>query len=189
MLRLAPDILQLTGWPALCTVRVVCLNGREGVTPIRAAWKIAVPPNHADNFGDHGERGNLLADVDLVTGEISRVIGGFWPHTMIHDSHPVTGRAFAGFRLPGWSGVLDACRLAGAVFPLLHIQHWDFALSDTGPIALEVNDIGGTQIPQMHGRGLLTEMAQETATYIAINMLIPWKPQSHLHCSRYRAMK
>jgi hypothetical protein len=160
-LALAPEVSALTSWPALCTVRVVCLNGPEGVVPIRAAWKIAMAPNHADNFGDLGDRGNLLADVDLETGSISRVIGGFWPFTQMHEVHPRSGKPFAGFRLPGWSVILDACRMAGTVFPLLRVNHWDFALTDRGPVILELNDIGGTQIPQMHGKGLLTEQTRE----------------------------
>ena len=153
---LAPEISALTQWSAICGVRVICLNGPEGAKPIRAIWKIAVPPNHVDNFS-LGKYGNLLADVNLETGEISRVVNGFWPKSRLLLEHPHSGQSLVGFRLPGWEKILDACQRGGAVFPLMKIHHWDFAVTDQGPLILELNDIGGTEIAQVHGRGLLTE--------------------------------
>ena len=154
--NLAPEIFALTQWPALCGVRIICLNAPEGVVPIRAIWKIAVPPNHVDNFS-LGAKGNLVADVDLHTGEISRVIDGFWPEAQLQVAHPNSSIPFANFRLPGWDQILAACANGGPAFPLMKIHHWDFALTDQGPLVLELNDIGGTNIPQLHGKGLLTE--------------------------------
>ena len=155
-LKLAPDLETFTKWPAISGVRVICLNDGNGTVPIRAVWKIAVPPNHTDNFV-LGKNGNLVASVDVATGEVDRMIGGFWPKTTVLSTHPVSGLCVAGLRLPGWDKVLDACRMGGRVFPLMKIHHWDFALTDRGPVILELNDIGGTRIPQMHGLGLLTE--------------------------------
>ncbi|NDP38248.1 MAG: hypothetical protein GZ093_05785 [Rhodoferax sp.] len=162
---LAPEIKAITHWPAICGVRVICLNGLEGVTPIRAIWKIATPPNHVDNFS-LGKYGNLLANVDLTTGEVSRVVGGFWPSTQVFAEHPITGQSMEGFRLPGWSLILDACQRGGAAFPLMKIHHWDFALTDQGPMILELNDLGGTEIAQLHGHGLLT---RETRLFLKNN--------------------
>ncbi len=39
----------------------------------------------------------------------------------------------------------------------MRIQHWDFALTEQGPLILELNDLGATEMLQLHGRGLLTE--------------------------------
>lgn len=172
-LTLAPEILAFTNWPAICGVRVVCLNGPEGVQPIRAIWKVATPPNHVDNFS-LGKNGNFLADVDLVTGEISRMVGGFWPRTNTFAKHPNTDHTVSGFRLPGWRKVLDACQQAGPVFPLMKIHHWDFALTDQGPMILELNDVGGTEIAQVHGRGLLTVETREFLKRHANLQAHPW---------------
>ncbi len=172
-LTLAPEILAITQWPAICGVRVICLNGPDGVKPIRATWKIATPPNHVDNFV-LGANGNLLASVDLVSGEVSRTIGGFWPKTEVLLKHPQSGQTVEGFRLPGWERILDACHRGGAVFPLLKIHHWDFAITDQGPLILELNDIGGTRIPQMHGEGLLTEEVREFLKRNANVHAHPW---------------
>lgn len=152
----AAEIRALTGWSALCGVRIVCLNSPEGgAIPVRAVWKIAVAPNHVDNFS-LGKYGNLLANIDLDSGEISRTVNGFWPKTRLLREHPVTGKLLEGFRLPGWEKVLDACQQGGRAFPLMRIQHWDFALTEQGPLILELNDLGATEMLQLHGRGLLT---------------------------------
>lgn len=156
----AHEIKALTGWSAICGVRIICLNGPDGAKPIRALWKVAVPPNHVDNFS-LGKYGNLLADIDLETGEISRVINGFWPKTCVLSTLPSSGQSIVGFRLPGWERVLEACRRGGAVFPLMQIHHWDFALTEQGPMILELNDLGATEFAQVHGRGLLTEETRE----------------------------
>lgn len=165
VLQLAPEIATLTQWPALCSVRVICLNGPDDVRPVRAIWKIATPPNYVDNFS-LGAKGNMLADVDLKTGHIKRVVNAFWPHTALIDRHPTSGMSFEGFQLPGWDKVLEACRLGGTAFPLMKIHHWDFALTDRGPVILELNSIGATELAQVHGNGLLTN---ETRQFLKIH--------------------
>lgn len=169
----APEIRAITGWSAICGVRIICLNGPAGVRPIRAVWKIALPPNHTDNFG-MGNHGNLLANVDLTTGEVGTVIGGFWPRTEVFLKHPVSGVTFDAFRLPDWPQVLDLCQTGGMVFPLMKIHHWDFALTDQGPMLMELNDLGGTQIAQMHGHGLLTEESRAFLKQQANTQAHPW---------------
>jgi hypothetical protein len=155
-LKLAEPIEHLTGWKAICGARVICLNGPDQSSPLRAIWKIAVPPNHVDNFS-LGKYGNLLADIDPATGAISRALGGLWPETKLLSEHPVSGVSFKDFQLPYWPEVLDACKAIGGLIPLMRLQHIDFAFTDQGIKILEINDIGGTEIAQLHGHGLLTE--------------------------------
>jgi hypothetical protein len=169
----APEIRAITNWPAICGVRVVCLNGPTGAKAIRAVWKIATPPNSVDNFS-LGKKGNLLADVDLVSGEVSRVLGGFWPRTDLFLNHPISGQAVNGFRLPGWDRVLECCQRGAAAFPLLKIHHWDFALTDHGPLILELNDLGATEMLQVHGHGLLTIETREFLKRHADTLSHPW---------------
>ena len=169
----APAIQALTNWSAICGVRVICLNGPEGVKPITALWKVAVPPNHVDNFSK-GKYGNLLASVDVASGRVTRALTAFWPHTQVHRTHPLTGAVLEGFVVPGWDQVLAACRDGGATFPLMRIHHWDFALSDRGPRILELNDLGMTIGPQIHGRGLLTEEVRAFLRRHANPAAHPW---------------
>lgn len=172
-LRLAPEIERLTGWPAICGVRIICLNGSREVVPIGAAWKIAVPPNHVDNF-HMGAYGNLVAEIDLESGEVGRVLDGMGPGARLLDAHPRTGQRLSGFRLPGWTELLRICREAGPLFPLMKVLHWDFALTDRGPVILELNDMGGTQIVQLFGRGLLAEVTRDFLKQHADRKAHPW---------------
>lgn len=170
---LAPEIQALTNWSAICGVRIICLNGPEGVKPILAVWKIAVPPNHVDNFS-LGKYGNLRALIDLETGEVSRMVGAFWPKSQVLTKFPYSGKSVTGFKLPGWDLILDACRRGGAVFPLMKIHHWDFALTNHGPLILELNDVGGTLGEQIHGQGLLTEETREFLKRYGNTQEHPW---------------
>ncbi|UCV01948.1 sugar-transfer associated ATP-grasp domain-containing protein [Dechloromonas denitrificans] len=170
-LRLAESIEQLTGWPAICGARIVCLNGPDGSSPLQAIWKIAVPPNHVDNFG-MGKHGNLLADVDPATGTIGRVISGLWPETKLLNEHPISGNSFEGFQLPDWPQVLESCHALGDLIPMMQIQHIDFAFTNEGPKILELNDIGG--IAQLHGRGLLTERTRSFLKQFGNRTCHPW---------------
>jgi hypothetical protein len=172
-LKPASEISRFTQWHAICGVRIVCLNDENGVEPIRAVWKIAVPPNHVDNFS-LGKYGNLLADIDLTTGQVRRMLDGFWPSTKLHEAHPVSGQSIQGLRLPGWAQLLDACHQAGAVFPLMRIHHWDFALTDQGPKMLELNDLGATEMLQLHGRGLLDQRMRLFLKKHADGLAHPW---------------
>jgi len=172
-LQPSAEIFSLTSWSAICSVRIICLNDAGNVSPIRAALKIALPPNHTDNFG-MGDHGNLLANVDLATGKINTPIGGFWPDTKIYQNHPTTGVQLEGFQIPGWREILDACEEAGSTFPLMKIHHWDFAITDAGPKMMELNDQGGTQIAQMHGHGLLTHEVRTFLKQHANSQQHPW---------------
>lgn len=171
--RPAPEIVALTNWSAICGVRIICLNGANGVAPISASWKIAVAPNQVDNFSG-GRYGNLSAQIDLETGRVGRVVNGFWPRTEVLERHPVSGQLLKGFELPCWPQLLDACRAAGAVFPLMKIHHWDFALTDKGPLMLELNDLGGIDIDQVFGRGLLTPDTRKFLTRYGNSQMYPW---------------
>jgi hypothetical protein len=169
----ANEIRALTNWSAICGVRVVCLNGADGAKPILGLWKIASEPNHVDNFSK-GAYGNMMASVDVATGIVSRTLDGFWPSTSVVEQHPDTAARLEGFQLPYWDAILEICRRGGKVFPLMRIQHWDFALTDTGPVILELNDIGGTIGAQIHGQGLLTEEIRAFLKRYANCAAHPW---------------
>ena len=172
-LKLAPEIEKISHWNATCGARVICLNGPDGCKPVRAIWKIAVPPNQVDNFS-LGKYGNLLANIDLTTGEISRVLTGFWPETTILSEHPLSHASFNGFRLPGWDKVLSACKMGGELFPLMKVHHWDFAFTNEGPLILELNDEGGIEISQLHGHGMLTQEIREFLKRFGNQQDHPW---------------
>jgi hypothetical protein len=56
----------------------------------------------------------------------------------------------------------------------MKIHHWDFALTSEGPMILELNDMGGTEIAQVHGHGLLTQETREFLKRYANTQTHPW---------------
>ena len=132
---------------SVCSVRLILLVDAEGPKPFRAIWRIATGTSMTDNF-NKGDAGNLIAAVDLASGEITRVVNGYGLNQSELSHHPNTGEALVGFRLPFWREGVDLCCQAARVFPMLHMQHWDLAFTDHGPILIEVNSLGSIDMIQ-----------------------------------------
>jgi hypothetical protein len=98
-----------------------------------------------------------MAAIDPATGVAVRSIKDAGPHREVVYDHPITGRPITGAQLPCWD---EACALAleaAAGFPELPLTGWDMAITDHGPILVELEPDGGdpavTQAAS--GRGLL----------------------------------
>lgn len=149
-----PDIRHFTGSANPSGLRIVVLNDDSGPIVHRVVWKIIRPGNYTDNFSE-GVTGNLICDIDPLSGEVSDAVDGFWPNASFYREHPVTSFPFHSFRIPMWETVIKRVREASRVFNLMKICHWDIVISENGPVFLELNDIGATEFLQLHGKGLL----------------------------------
>jgi hypothetical protein len=143
----------------LCTLRLIVILDRGDVRLLRAYWKIAGGNNLADNYW---RPGNFIALIDADTGRILRCVTGLGPDFHIFDKHPLTGMALAGHEVPCFAeAVALAIRIAPA-FAGMRMQAWDIAITDDGPIALEVNEEGSVFLPQLaDGYGLNDNDFQE----------------------------
>jgi hypothetical protein len=130
----------------LCTLRVIVLLERNGPRLFMAVWKINLGGNVADNYW---RKGNLLAKIDQDSGEILHCVTGLGPKFQTVDRHPETGRPLAGFRVPAYRDAIDLALRASRSFPGIPMQAWDIAITDDGPIPLEVNVAGNLFIPQL----------------------------------------
>lgn len=167
------EISTLTGTKAASGLRIVMLNVEGATHIVRALWKIVVGNNISDNFS-LGTKGNLVADVDVVTGVVSHALDALGPDAVFYDSHPETGRPIKGWSIPLWESVTDVCHRAAAAFPLMRLQHWDVVIGHDGPILLEVNDLGATEFCQLHGKGLLTDEVRAALRSYADPATHPW---------------
>jgi hypothetical protein len=152
--RLAPDprLARLFG-PRLWSVRVLILMTPAGPVVHRAVAKIATGDNPADNFW---RPGNILGAIRLSDGIINRTVRGTATGMAVNIEHLDTGCPIIGTPIPGWCDlgglVLDAAQL----LPAIRTQSWDIALSDAGPMPLEVNFGGDLNLAQLaHGTGVL----------------------------------
>lgn len=139
-----PEIAALCG-ERICSVRVVTILDPRPVV-ISTLWKVATGTAMADNFW---EAGNLVAPVDADTGRVGQTFTGMGLQRVDISEHPDTGRTLVGATLPDWPRVLELCREGTASLTGLKMQAWDVALTDRGPVLLEVNIIGGLRLPQL----------------------------------------
>jgi Sugar-transfer associated ATP-grasp len=154
VLRPHPDLAALCG-PRIATVRLVVLLEDSGPAIFHALWKIPVGDNPADNFW---RPGNLLAGLDAGTGQVRRVIQGTGSDQVELERHPDTDQPLVGATLPDWSLLTGLCLEAARAFSGLRMQAWDIALTDRGPVLVEVNIGGDFNLPQLaHGTGLMDE--------------------------------
>lgn len=145
------SILESCG-PNISGVRVVTLLEDTRPRLISAVWKITTGENFVDNFHE-GKLGNMLGNIDIDSGEITRVQQGIGLERKENTPHPDTGRSLLGYRLPDWQLMKEICLAASTIAPELRFQHWDVALTDQGPVLLELN---------VHGSLDLIQLATET---------------------------
>lgn len=151
MLAPHPALAALIG-PRVSTVRLIILLEDDAPAILHALWKIPVGDHPADNFW---RPGNLLAALDQ-DGRVTRVVQGIGPDQRELERHPDAGGELKGALFPEWSALTALGLEAATVFPGLRMQAWDIALTDRGPVLVEVNIGGDFNLPQLaHGKGLL----------------------------------
>ena len=149
-----PRLATLFG-PPLWSVRVLVLLTATGPIIHRAVAKIATGRNPADNFW---RRGNMIGAIDLTTGQITRVVRGTGANMTVNPLHPDTGRAIIGTVIPEWDRLAALAKEASRLLPAIRTQSWDIAVTDEGPIPLEVNFGGDLNLAQLaSGAGVLDE--------------------------------
>ena len=140
--------------PTLSTVRMMVLLTEHGPMLLRAACKIPKGRNFADNFW----RGNMAGAVDVQSGRLQRIVSGVGVDQVEHVDHPDTGQRLLGMRLPRWDDAVRICLEASACMPGLRTQSWDVAITERGPVLIEVNYKGNFSGPQIAwGLGILDE--------------------------------
>ena len=154
MLAPHPALAALIG-RRVSTVRLIILLEDDTPAILHALWKIPVGDHPADNFW---RPGNLLAALAAEDGRVTRVIQGVGTEQREVERHPDGGGQLEGAILPDWPALRALGLEAASVLPGLRMQAWDIALTDRGPVLVEVNIGGDFNLPQLaHGRGLMDE--------------------------------
>src|SRR5262249_3930668 len=139
----------------LATVRMLTTMSPDGPRIIRACWKIPAGTHGADNFW---RPGNLLAQLDLGTGRVLRVIRGVGMTLEQVTHHPDTGAPLIGAVVPNWSEVARTAVEGAKVLPDLRLIGWDIAPVDGGAMLVELNQTPDFILPQLADRrGIMDE--------------------------------
>ena len=153
VLKPSPVVSEWVG-EKLTGVRMVVMLGEDGAEITHVVWKIIVGSNFADNAW---REGNLIADIDPGTGEVRRVVRGSGVEMEVLTKHPDTGQMLVGRYLPDWAHVRNVVLEGSRIFPKIHLQGWDVAFCDTGPVIVEANLGTGFGLMQMaSGKGFMT---------------------------------
>jgi hypothetical protein len=145
--------------PCLWSVRVILLLTPAGPLMHRAVAKIATGQNPADNLS---RRGNMVGAIDTQSGQIMSVVQGSGADMAINALHPDTGCPITGTAILDWEALSRLVELAARLFPGIRTQSWDIALTDKGPIPLELNFGGDLNLTQLaSGKGVLDDTYRE----------------------------
>jgi Sugar-transfer associated ATP-grasp len=131
-----PDVARLCGDRLPCA-RIVTALTESGAKVIRACWKIPAGRNMADNYWRDG---NLLAQIDLDTGEVLRVCSGAGLDVRIHEQHPDTRAGLRGFVIPQWDAMKQLALHGARLMRHVPMIGWDIAPAEKGPIIVEMNE-------------------------------------------------
>lgn len=153
---------------ATSTVRCLNLINEGGLRVPFTLLKLPMSGNIADNFW---RSGNLLANISPETGEILSVTGNKDGVLFRTESLPGTSRQLVGQRLPHW----DALRSLNEKVALLHAPNrygsTDIALTDDGPVIVEVNNSCAFELIQIAtGKGLLTDEILEFFRHCGVDI-------------------
>jgi len=147
-----PEIARFCG-NTVGTARIVTLREADGTRPLYAVWKMARPKAVADNFW---RSGNLLAALDVATGEVTRVQMGVGINAEEVTEHPDTGETLTGTRLPLWDRLCEQVVRAARITPEIRIIGWDVAITERGAVLIEGNTSPHHALYQMaHRRGVM----------------------------------
>jgi Sugar-transfer associated ATP-grasp len=155
-LRPHVEIARLCG-DRISGVRAHVFLTMQGPRILIGVWKINSGLRDSENFLKGGV-GNLVANIDVDSGRITRVVTGTGLCQQTIERHPSTSEQRIGITLPNWQELVSLLKQAATLFPGYLYQGWNIALTDRGPVPTEVNYFGDTDLPQFAtGKGFLSE--------------------------------
>ena len=93
--------------------------------------------------------GGIGVGIDMNTGRLTQ---GFWKGRYL-DSHPDTGKPFAGTAVPYWQDIILIAKTIGRHSPLKYIGI-DIVVGPAGPVVMEINIRPGLEIQNVNKTGL-----------------------------------
>ncbi len=121
------------------TVRFMTTLWPDGSAKTIAAFiKIGRSGRCVDNAG---EGGNVDVCVDVETGELKYAIQyDGWRRIKDIDYHPDNGHQLNGVVIRNWQAIKEDVAHFQQAFPFCKAAGWDIAITEDGPVVIEVND-------------------------------------------------
>ena len=135
-------VLQALNSHAVNTVRVLVLQDGDETKIIGAALR----SGSGDNVVDNLKHGGIGANVNVETGVVDTVGKDYAGVT--YERHPNTGVAFRGLQIPFWQEAMDMIREMHPQLKECAVLGWDVAVTEQGPLIVEINNAPGPMIHQ-----------------------------------------
>ena len=121
------------------TVRFMTTLYPDGSAKIIATFiKIGRAGKCVDNAGAGG---NVDVCIDVETGEIKYAIQyDGWRKIKEIEKHPDSGNQLNGVVIDNWQSIKEEVKKFQQAFPYCKAAGWDIAITDNGPLVIEVND-------------------------------------------------
>ena len=88
-----------------------------------------------------GSGGNVDACVDVQTGQVKYAVRfDGWRKVHEIEKHPDSGMQINGMVINNWDAIRDDVIGFQRAFPFIKAAGWDIAITDEGPVVIEVND-------------------------------------------------
>jgi hypothetical protein len=137
------EIIELQGSDFCGTVRYIVYNkSKENQVPVAASIQL-----NTGSITDHMMHGgSISASVDVKTGRLSTV--GIDKTGKSIEKNPISGKTLFDFQIPMWDKALQLIEKTCLVYSELPLIAFDIAITDKGPILLEINAGCGTVAAQ-----------------------------------------
>lgn len=121
------------------TIRFMTVLYPDGKARMAGIWmKFGRAGRCVDNAGSGG---NIDACVDMTNGEIKYVTEfNGWRNTKVVTHHPDSGALLEGVKIDDWDNIVAQVLHFQECFPYIKAAGWDIAITDEGPVVIEVND-------------------------------------------------
>jgi hypothetical protein len=146
---------------AVNTLRLVTVKNDWGVHVVSRVLRMGAG-GAVDNFN----AGGVLAGVDENGTVFTDAIN---EHSVMFDTHPVSGAVFKGFEVPLFEQAVEMVTKAAVLVPGIRYVGWDVAFTQDYPLIIEANHNPGNQVLQAgayltdYGYGLLPQIKQLVA--------------------------
>lgn len=116
------------------TIRVVTLFTRSGdVIVVSSSMRFSVGGSYVDNWSS----GGIAVGIDHSTGMLKKT--AYDKNGNAYTHHPVSGVEFLDFSIPQWDSIIETAVKIQKSFPYYKLLGMDIALSQEGPVLIEIN--------------------------------------------------
>ncbi|QIB64711.1 sugar-transfer associated ATP-grasp domain-containing protein [Kineobactrum salinum] len=133
--RLRPHALLAEIVPDVCSTLRIMTYTKDTPSLIGICLRMGNGRGPTDNVSG----GGVVISVDMETGTLGDVVSIDSGTPARMTAHPTTGIEISGKQIPGWPVIVDMVKSAAVKFSFIPCIGWDIAVTDEGPVIVEIN--------------------------------------------------